>query len=452
MKKFRFVAPVIAGMLVLAACTSDGGSSAGASAGASGGGASSGGTGSLEQGDGKIEVTSLWGGAEADAFQAVLDAFTEATDIQVEYTSVRQDYATVLNNRLAQNDPPDVAIIPGIGFLRSFAKDDLLIPLSDLGIDEGYLSSAYAENLADMGQSVGSVDGTAYAVMVKLNSKGTVWYKPDSFDENGWTVPETWDDMLALTEQIKSDGSTPWAVGAADGWTLTDWFEMVYLTQAGPDAYDTLFSADGNWTDQTVLDAASAMTEIINNDNVVGGLDGALATGFVDGIGQVFSANADAQLYYEGGFVGGIALGDVNPDLEIGTGIDFFDFPGAMDQGITVGGDVMAAFVADSDVAEFMKYLASTEGGTKWAEGGTIISPMAGVDTSVYESVNQLVVQEAEQIASAPTARFDGSDLLPAGTDLGAVLQRVIQSPDEAQSAFEQFQSEVDAAWAELEG
>ena len=444
MTRFRMVAPIALLALILTACPA---STTSNSPGASGGaGSSDGGTGGAT-----IEVTSLWGGAEAAAFEAVLAAFEEESGINVEYTSVRNEYSTVLSNRIEQGDPPDVAIIPGIGFLRSFAKDDLLIPLADLGIDEAALAEAYAPNLSDMGVSVGTVDDVAYAVMVKLNSKSTIWYDPSRFTENGWETPTDWEGLTALTEQIKADGATPWALGALDGWTLTDWFESIYLRQSGEEAYDTLFSQDGNWTDQSVKDAIATMTEILNEENVAGGIDGALATGFVDGIGLVFSANPEAELYYEGGFVGGIASGDVNTELVAGETIDFFDFPeiDGSGQKITVGGDVMAALTENEGVAEFMAYLASTEAGTVWAEGGTIISPMAGVEASAYP---EAVQKEATQIVDSDLARFDGSDLLPGGPDLGAVLQTAIQDAGAVDGALEDFQTSVTDAWADLNG
>jgi alpha-glucoside transport system substrate-binding protein len=401
---------------------------------------------------GSIEVTSLWGGAEADAFTAVTDAFTEETGIQVEYVSQRDDYSVVLSNRLEQGDPPDIAIIPGIGFLRSFAKDGVLIPLEDLGIDQAFLESAYEGAMAEVGLSVGAVDDTAYALMVKVNSKSTVWYRPDEFAAGSYEVPTTFDEWVALADQIKADGKTPLALGAADSWTLTDWFESVYLRQAGPEAYDKLFSAEGDWTDASVTEAVDTMFSILTSDNVVGGTDGALATEFTDGIGQVFSPEAQALMYYEGGFVGGIALGDVNPDLVWDETYGFFDFPaiGDTEAAVTIGGDVIAAFTSNPGVAEFMKYLASPEGGAAWAEGGTIISPFAGVDASAYPTENAKA--EAEQIANAAIARYDGSDLLPGGSDLGAALQAAFQDPGSAADTMDAFQSEVDAAWEEQEG
>lgn len=449
-QRFKFFAPLAVLALVLTACPAS--TSPSESAGGGGGGTSQEPGSSEPAGEGgSIEVTSLWGGTEADAFQAVLDAFTEKTGIDVTYTSQRQDYATVLNNRLEQGDAPDVAIIPGIGFLRSFANDGLLVPLSDLGIDRSAIEGNYAPGILD----VGVVNDELYALVVKLNSKATIWYDPSSFEEQGFEVPTDWDGLMQITNDYKAAGMTPWALGALDSWTLTDWFEIIYLHQAGEDAYDTLFSADGNWTDQSVLDAVAKLTEVNTEDNVAGGLNGALATGFVDAIGLAFGENASAEMYYEGGFVGGIALGDVNPNLEIGTDIDFFDFPTIDGNGegkITYGGDVLAAFTDNPGVAEFMEYMTTPEAGQTWAEGGTIISPIKGVDTSVYEVVNQLAVQEAEQVANATAVRFDGSDLLPAGTDLGAVLQAILLDPDNASSALEGFQSEVDAAWADSSG
>jgi ABC-type glycerol-3-phosphate transport system substrate-binding protein len=436
MRKFRFIAPVIAGVLALAACTPSGDNPSGGSGG-----------GELAAGDGTIEITSLWGGAEAEAFQAVLDDFMASHEgITVEYTSQREEYATVLNNRIAQNDAPDIAIIPGIGFLRSFARDDLLIPLADLGIDASSIEGNYASGILD----VGTVNGELLALMVKLNSKGTIWYKPATFEDNGYEVPTSWDDLLALTDQMKADGlGPPWAVGAGDSWNLTDIFEMLYLTMAGEDAYDTLFSADGNWTDQTVLDAAAAMTDLYTDDNIVGGIDGALATKFTDAIGQIYAENGDAQLFYEGGFVAGLTK-DVNDSLVQGEDMDFFDFPPGGK--ITIGGDVIAAFHADADVAAFMEYMTTPESGTTWAEGGTIISPIKGVDTSVYEDVGPMAVKEAEQVTGADVVRFDGSDLLPAGPDLGATLQAILQDPSSAQSQFETFQGQVDQAWTDEAG
>ena len=438
MIKFRMAAPFMVAVLALSACTGDSGSS-----GSSGG---DGGDADVPEGNGSIVVTSLWGGAEEAAFQAVLDAFEAKTGIVAEYEANRTDYATVLRTRITGGEPPDVAIIPGIGTLRSLARDGSLISIAELGLDQSSFEGNYAPGILD----VGVVDDELYGIMVKLNSKATIWYSPERFTEMGVEPATDFEGLLQLTEDIKATGATPWSLGAGDSWTLTDFFEVAYLKMHGPEAYDTLFSPDGDWTDATVQATIDKMTELYTDDNVEGGIDGAIATLFVDGISKVFSTSPSAELYYEGGFVGGIATGaDVNPDLagQEGDAINWFDFPTIDGNGeglVTYGGDVMAALVADTDVAAFMEYLTTAEAGQVWAEGGTIISPIVDVDTSVYPTV--LIQAEAEQVTSAEAVRFDGSDLLP-GTDLGAVLQSAIRG-DDMGPILEEFQTLTAAAWA----
>ncbi len=111
MRKFRILAPALSLVLVLAACSAgDDPGSSGADPG------SSGGTGAdVEEGDGSIVVTSLWGGTEQEAFEAVLAAFREETGIEAEYEANRTDYATVLRTRIQGGEPPDVAIIRASG-------------------------------------------------------------------------------------------------------------------------------------------------------------------------------------------------------------------------------------------------------------------------------------------------------------------------------------------------
>ncbi|MGI8659243.1 MAG: ABC transporter substrate-binding protein [Candidatus Limnocylindria bacterium] len=438
MSKFRLIAPFMVAMLALGACSSDDGGTGGSPGG--------GGGGDVPEGDGSIVVTSLWGGAEEAAFQAVLDAFTEKTGITAEYEANRTDYATVLRTRITGGEPPDVAIIPGIGTLRSLARDGSLISIAELGLDESSFEGNYAPGILD----VGVVDGDLYGIMVKLNSKATIWYSPERFADMGVEPAEDFEGLLQLTEDIKATGATPWSLGAGDSWTLTDFFEVAYLKMHGPEAYDTLFSPDGDWTDPTVQATIDKMTELYTDENVDGGINGAIATLFVDGISNVFSTSPSAELYYEGGFVGGIATGaDVNPDLagQEGTAIDWFPFPTIDGNGaglVTYGGDVMSALVNDSDVAAFMEYLTTAEAGQVWAEGGTIISPIVDVDTSVYPTI--LIQKEAEQVTSAEAVRFDGSDLLP-GTDLGAVLQSAIGGEDMG-PILQEFQDQTSAAWA----
>ncbi len=391
-------------------------------------------------------MTSLWGGSEETAFQAVLDGFKAKTGITATYAAQRTDYATVLQSKITSGSPPDVAIMPNLGFLRQFARSGGIKKISDLGIDPASLEANYPPGILDPGK----VDGDLYGIMVKFNSKSTFWYRPDKLTAAGVTAPKSWTDLKAALDTLKSKGSaTPLGLGAKDGWTLTDWFEEVYLRQNGTDAYNKLFSPTGNWTDPTVTTAINSMLEVLNDKYVVGGIKGALGAAFTDGIAQAFGTTATADLYYEGGFVGGIATGQTNTALKIGDTIDWFSFPtfgGAGDTAAEIGGDEIAALTTNPGVKEFITYMTTTDSGTTWAKTGAIISPIKAVDQSVYP--NDLAKKEAAQVAGASGVVYDGSDTLPAGApDMGAMLQDAIQGKDLA-GLLGTFNTGVQAAWA----
>ncbi len=400
-------------------------------------------------GDGSITVFSLWGGSEQEAFQKVLDQFTEDTGIETKYESAR-DFLPVIRTRLAAGNPPDVAIIPRPGVVAELARDDSLIPLEDMGLDPETIN----ENYSDTWTSLATVDDQLYGVVAKANSKSTIWYKPNSFTAEGFEIPTTWDALLDVTEQYDGKGKTPWAVGAQgrdNSWTLTDWFENIYARTAGPDNYTKLFNGDLAFNDQTVKDALTEMTKVVNDKYVAGGIDTALGISFVDGIGRVFSKNPVAEMYMEGGFVGGIALGDVNPDLKVGEDIDFFEWPTINDEHgspLVGGGDVASAFVNNEDNKKLIEYLSTPEAGNIWVSTGAIASPNKGVDSADYP--NELVAKEADQLKNAESFLFDGSDLLPGtlGQDFGTLLQQIIKSPNNMDSLLDDYQAEAETAFA----
>src|SRR5919108_5792188 len=160
------IAALAALALALGACGGDGG-------------------GGTEEGDGTVTIFSLWGGSEQEAFQKVLTQFTKDTGIKTKYESAR-DFLPVIRTRLAADNPPQMAIIPRPGFVAELAKDDVLISLEDLGLDPEKINANYS----DTWTKLATVDDTTYGVVAKANSKSTVWYKPNSFRQNGFQIPK----------------------------------------------------------------------------------------------------------------------------------------------------------------------------------------------------------------------------------------------------------------------
>jgi len=379
---------------------------------------------------GKIEVLSLWGGSEKDAFLKVTDAFTQKTGIKVEYTSAR-NFIPEIRTRLAAGNPPDVGILPRPGYIGTLAGEGVLKTLSSLGLTDSYMKQYYSSGWLKLGSSGGKL----YGVPAKANSKSVIWYKPNSFKKYHFKVPKTWAQLLAITKAYKAKHLVPWAVGAGPSqsqWTLTDWFENIYARTAGPAKYQALFTGKLKFTDGSVVNALKIMVQIINNKYVLNGIQGVLGQSFVGGIGDVFGTNPKAQLYFEGGFVGGIALQQVNPSLVPGKTIGSFPWPtinASLDSPIVGAADFAAAFKDNAEVRQFLKFLTTPEAGSTWVSTGAVTSPNKRVPASAYPSV--LARGEAHQLATASTFLFDGSDLLPGafGDTWGFALQDVIQNP-----------------------
>lgn len=381
-----------------------------------------------EEISGSLEVTAVWSGEEQKAFQAVLDGFTQQyPNVSVNYTSSGDQLPTVLSTAVEGGNPPDLAAIPQPGLVTSFAKEGALQPLD-------FAQQTILDNFGQSVVDIGSVDGKLYGLLFKAANKSTVWYNVPVFEAAGVSPPATWDDLLSAADTISASGVTPYSIGGADGWTLTDLFENIYLRQAGPEMYDKLSTHEIPWTDQSVKDALETMADIIGNpDYIAGGVQGALQTGFPDSVSQVYADPPKASMVFEGDFVAGVILSSTNAKPE--TGFNVFDFPSidGSPPSIVGGGDTIVMF-KDSPAAEaLVDYLATPEAAAIWAQRGGFASLNKNLDPSVYPDA--ITRATASALQKADVFRFDMSDLQPAafGATVGQgewkLFQDFLQNP-----------------------
>jgi alpha-glucoside transport system substrate-binding protein len=397
-----------------------------------------------------VSFLTTFGGSELDALNVSLAAFTEATGIQVIVESNRQS-GQVLAARIAGGSPPDVALVPRPGLVAEYARQGVLIPLVNADgsaglVDPAVLTDNYGQAFIDLG----TVDGAVYGILAKANSKSTIWYKPPSFEALGVEVPATWDELMAIQQAYLDAGQVPWSIGGADGWTLTDWFENIYVRVAGPEMYLGLFVDHSvAWTDPTVVQTMELFQQVIDpaDAKLAGGAEGTLSTLFIDAANLVFRPDPAAEMYYEGGFIGGIINSNF-PDLTPIDDYNAFLFP-VVDEAIGApvvgGGDLLVAFADRPEVAELVAWMAGVEGNTLWAGTGAIVSPNMNVDLGVYSPLGAI---DADQVANASAFVFDGSDLAPSalgGDAMFVALQEFIADPS---SLMEQLEYLEDTAAA----
>jgi hypothetical protein len=384
-------------------------SSCGGSEDTTGGQGDGGGQGALQLArlDGQtVEVAAVWTGDEQRAFQAVLDDFARRTGATVSYTPMGDDVQAFLNSRIAGNDPPDVAMLPQPAIIEDLVGRGAAKPVGEAV--EGLVTSNYAPDW----KRLGSVDGKLYAVFFKAANKSMVWYNDEVFGQNGVEPPADWGGFADVVGRLTDRGVPGLSVGAGDGWVLTDWFENVYLRTAGPEKYDQLIEHEVPWTDQSVKDALTRLTEVWSDPNAIaGGYRGALSTDFPGSVKNVFSDPPEAAMVYEGDFVAGVVSGETTATP--GKEARFFDFPSIAGSRPSVvgGGDAAVPLTDGQGGQELMKFLASAESAELWVPKGGFASPNKAVDLALYP--DEISRRAAEALVQAEVFRFDASDLMP---------------------------------------
>ncbi len=413
---------------------------------AGGGGADQEGDGEQQGGD-PIDVAAVWTGTEQENFQAVLDAFTEETGIETSYRSSGDDMAAFLGTQIEGGNPPDVAMVAQPALVEQLAADGSLQELSDDVV------SSLEENFASVWKDIGSVDGTPYAVYFKVANKSTWWYNTTVFEQAGVQPPSDWDEMLDTATTVNRSG-TPWvSMGGADGWTLTDWFENIYLRTAGGEMYDQLTAHEIPWTDQSVKDALSTWAELVGDPaNIAGGSNGAINTSFEESVKQVFGGQPAAATVYEGDFVQGVITGETN--AQPGQDFNFFTFPtiDGSPPAVVSGGDGAVVLSDNPSAQRFAEFLTTPEAAEVWASAGGFISPNQNLDPSVYpdditREIATAVVEAGEDV------RFDMSDLVPpefggtSGQGLWKLFQDFVKNPDDIDGVTQQLEQAASQAY-----
>jgi len=385
-----------------------------------------------EQVSGSLSISGIWTGQEARSFRAVLDGFTQDNpDVTIRYSPVGDQIPTVLSTAVEGGNPPDLAAVPQPGLVRDFVERDALQPLD---FAEGTISDNFSEGAVD----VGTVDGQLYGLLFKAANKSTVWYNVPLFEAAGVEPPEDFDGLLESAQTLRESGTRAYSIAGADGWTLTDLFENIYVRQAGPELYDQLAEHEIPWTHESVTNALETMAEVFSDtDNIAGGTSGALETDFPSAVTNAFKEDPDAAMVIEADFVESVITDSTEAEPE--TGFNVFDFPAVegSEPAVVGGGDSIIMFEDSPAAQALIEYLASPEAAEIWAQRGGYSSANQNVDENAYE--DPLLRQTATALAEAETFRFDLSDLQPAefgatvGQGMWRAFQDFLRDPDDVE-------------------
>ncbi|MFB7510398.1 ABC transporter substrate-binding protein [Streptomyces broussonetiae] len=397
-----------------------------------------------------VTVAGVWSGSEQKNFQKVLDAFTAKTGAKTQFVSTGDNVSTVVGSKIEGGNAPDVVMVPQVGVLEQFAKKGWLKPLSPTA------QATITADYAPVWKKYGSVEGTLYGLYFKAAHKSTVWYSPAALAQAGVKPPKTYDEMLKDGHTVSDSGLAAFAVGGEDGWTLTDWFENIYLSQAGPQKYDALATHRLRWTDASVVRALTTLGKLFKDKQLLaGGQKEALNTDFPTSVEKVFGPKPEAGMVYEGDFVAGVAHDQFG--RTIGKDANFFPFP-SVDGGtapVVSGGDAAVVLKDGKNATAGMKlleYLATPEAAAVWAKAGGFLSANRKLDLASYgDDVTRATAKSL--IDAGDSVRFDMSDQAPAafGGTKGAgewkLLQDFLRDPSDPKGTAAQLESAAAKAY-----
>src|SRR5918996_1025773 len=381
---------------------------------------------------GTVNVLSAGDPAEVEAYNAILEDMVNAETeyvAEIEASGEAEQQAQIR----AEAGTLDIFLAPQPGLVADLARAGSLSSLEDMGFDIAELESLFGEYFV----SLGEVDGQHYGIPTNINLKSMVWYPKDDFDAAGYEVPTTWDDMLALSDQIMQDGGTPWCVGyqseGSTGWPATDWMEDIMLRTAGPEVYDQWVNHEIPFNDASVVTAGETFGEIMFTEGyVLGGADQTPSIAFGDAPGPMFEDPPNCWLHRQASFI--------PAGVEAGVDYDWFSFPPIDQEGTLFAGEVSAVFRDAPEVRDFIEKFSGAD--VQCAQGGeprsSRISPHVDVGPDCY--ANEELTRAADVLNEAlnnDTARFDASDLMPPAVGSGGfwtgMIEYIQQGPDSLQ-------------------
>ncbi|WP_321339112.1 ABC transporter substrate-binding protein [uncultured Cohaesibacter sp.] len=370
-----------------------------------------------------MTISGPWLGVDKDLFLSVVAYFEAATGAKVQYAGSDSFEQQIVIDTGA-GSAPNVAVFPQPGLAADLASKGYLTPLSDETRD--WLAKNYAagESWVDLGSYKDkNGDSQFFAFPYKADVKSLVWYVPENFDDAGYEVPKSMEDLKALTEQIVKDGGTPWCIGlgsgAATGWPATDWVEDLMLRTASPETYDKWVSNEIPFNDPAVVNAINEFGWFARNDDFVDGGAGAVATtDFRDSPKGLFSSPPKCYMHKQASFIPSF----FPEGTKLGVDADFFYFPAYADKDLgtpVLGAGTMFAITKDSKAAEaFIDFLKTPIAHEIWMAQSGLLTAFKGVNLDAY--ANDSLHKQGEILLNATTFRFDASDLMPGKIGAGS--------------------------------
>jgi len=408
--------------------------------------------------DGKsVSIQTQWIGGEGTNFAASVADFAKATGIKIQIDSIGSSHETVLKTRIDGGKPPDLAMLAQPTPVLQYAAAGKVIDVASF-MDAQKLSTEHPNTIGLVTQ-----DSHIWGIPYKADVKSTIWYPIKAFAAKGYKVPTTWDELIALSDQIVKAGSNPWCVsaggpGTATGWQLTDWVEEVVLKTKGLQYYNDWISHKVTFEDPSIKDAFDKYVgKILFTPNYVfGGNTSIVQQDQKTVMDPMFTddlANPKCWLQKIPTWYGPDFFPDQRVSLKpskyiLGTDVGIFPFPTIDPNQKNVEGsaDTLMVLVDRPEVRAVAEFLATPAGIQNWIRAGSAISTNTTTPADWYAGAYKLKVA-ADIANNASGIGFDASDLMPAKVGAGTFWTEMDKWANAGGTTTDATLQAIDASW-----
>jgi alpha-glucoside transport system substrate-binding protein len=393
----------------------------------------------------QITIQTQWRGGEGEGFAAAVQPFVDATGIAIVPDIIGTSHETVLRSRVQGGAPPNMAILAQPSGIAQYAQEGSLVDLATF-MDTERLSGELA-NISSY------TDGDSlWGLPYKLDLKGVAWYPIAAFEAAGYEIPQTWDEFIAIADDIVANGGTPFCVGigsgTATGWMVTDMVEAALLRTAGVEAYDKWVShelpfnspevkaafdlaAQIYFTPGYVFGGNTAITALdttVSGDPMFQGPDGQVGTEDDDLTNPGCWFNLIPFWYGPTFFPDQRATPGSTSKFIVGEDVGIFPLP-PVDPAVNPAlssGDAAIVFADSNQARAFTQFLSTPAGIEGWTKLDGAVSANTTTPPEWYEGNYEAEVA-ASILENATDSRFDGGDLMPAAVGSGSFWTEAVK-------------------------
>jgi alpha-glucoside transport system substrate-binding protein len=408
----------------------------------------------------RVTMQVQWVAGEGDSFEASITPFEQATGIDITVAEVPSgQHETLANVSIQGGQASDIIQLAQPATIVQYGRQGLIQPIETI---IGNVDKLAAETPTD---AYRDAEGNLWAVPYKAGLKSVVWYPIKAFEAKGYQVPTTWEELVALSDQIVADGSAPWCVGIetgpATGWVITDWIEDVMIRTAGQEKYNQWVAGELDFASPEVKNAFELVGQMLFTPGyVLGGSTGILSTAVTDAMDPMFNedmANPGCWMHKQSDWY----APDFNPDKKasgdpafqsqfvVGEDLGLFYFPvidEAIGNPVLFAGDAFLVTADRPEVRAVAQFLATPQAIEAWVKAGSAIS-LNNTTPVEWSAGNYKLETAANLISNATFLSFDGGDLMPPAVGSGTFWSGTVDWISADGTNLDDVLAAIDASW-----